>query len=195
MNFKELLEKYRELERRLDEKLTELEEENRRLKEELERARKGGGVPEKELEEMRAYYEALLKGERDAKERERQLRFRVEEKLKEVMKELEGWRALRETLVQVLEKAPQPAVQLAAGVNPAEDIRTPVEDIVANLPKYDRSIYEYLARHSGVPFTAYQIAMALGKSPKSSAFRMALSRLQKLGLIERQGKNQYVVRR
>ncbi len=187
MDLGELLEKYRELERRLDEKLARLEEENRRLREENERLRREGVPDVSAMDRLKEAYERKL-AELQALAQEQSA------KIRELEEELQAWRRLESILEDFLHKAPKPKAEVTvhAASTPSSPA-APAEDIARNLPPYEKEIYQYLAKHKGVPFTAYQIAVATRKSPKSSAFRTALSKLQKLGLIQRQG-NQYIAR-
>ena len=69
----------------------------------------------------------------------------------------------------------------------------PKESIVSGLPPYERRIYEYLAKHPGIPFTRYQLATALGLGSKSSRFSLALARLKRLNLIQEENQTVQVI--
>jgi len=63
------------------------------------------------------------------------------------------------------------------------------QEIVANLPAYERQIYDYLTRYRGIGFTRVQLAAALKLGKRSSRLSLALRRLRELGLVEeRHGK-------
>jgi len=58
------------------------------------------------------------------------------------------------------------------------------QEVVANLPEYERKIYDYLNRYRGVEFTRYQLCQALRLGKRSSRLALALRRLRELDLIE-----------
>jgi len=171
-----LLEKYRELERRVDEELSKAREEIKRLREENQELKfqlqSKPQIPPQEIERLQEELKAL---QRTLQEKEAEIqRYKLE---------LSKWRKLLPIIQEILN---------STAAEPSSP--SPLKEIAENLPEYDKEVYEYLAKHPGIPFTAYQIATAVRKSPKSSAFRTALARLVKLGLVERRG-GQYLVKR
>lgn len=96
--------------------------------------------------------------------------------------------------VQVSEEIEMPALPPKAPVRPIEPslgisfpsmLGLPPEkaEMVANLPSYERKVYDYAARHKGIPFTRTQLAMGANVSQKSSKFIMSVNMLKKLGLF------------
>jgi hypothetical protein len=61
--------------------------------------------------------------------------------------------------------------------------------MVENLPPYEKSIMNVIMKYPRIPFTKQQLAQTASKSGKSSTFEMAISRLVKLDLIQRKGKD------
>ncbi len=59
--------------------------------------------------------------------------------------------------------------------------------MIENLPPYEQSIMTAIMKHPSIPFTRGQLAVHCGKSSKSSAYQMAISRLVKLDLIKKNG--------
>ena len=63
------------------------------------------------------------------------------------------------------------------------------QGMVENLPPYEKSIMNVMMKYPRIPFTKQQLAQTANKSGKSSTFEMAISRLVKLDLIQRNGKD------
>jgi len=60
--------------------------------------------------------------------------------------------------------------------------------LIEKLPKYEKDIMEAIRQHPDIPFTNSQLATRSGKSFSSSAFRPAIRKLIRLGLLKEIGK-------
>lgn len=169
-----LLEKYKKLEEKVELQLIRLKEENRKLREAL----KARPSDTSYIADMRSLMDSERRRLEELVSKEKEAREKAEQRLAEVLKENER---LKKTIAEAVDF-------LSSVLKPATaSEKLGKEEIIGNLPPYERSIYDFLASHRGVPFTAYQISVATRKSVKSSAFRTALAKLVKLGLVKREG--------
>ncbi len=141
------------------------------------------GETEVKVKEVTAFYE----GEVERLNSELQEKTQKIAELEGSIKEIQSLKDVLTSLLKpTIEKTVEEKIEATKGslsVNPVNST-SPEADIAKNLPAYERKIYNYLNSHRSIAFSRYQISVALGIGPKSSRLSTALTRLQKLKLVD-----------
>lgn len=167
-----------------------------------------------ELKGIAAEIAALITKRKREKELEKskieQLKAQIKElekKIKEKDREIEKLKialAAKQAVVTSLEIKTKPiikTVETHAKTSSSESAQTIsaqkesfLDELISQLPDYEKKILKYLRERPLLEFTPYQLAKALNYSTKSSRWTVAIARLRRLGVIPKRGRIKLLIK-